>query len=116
MFITLIVNTIIYSVPYIAASLGETISQRAGIYNVGLEGYMLVGALGGYYGALLTDNVLIGLLFGIILGMVLSAVHAILTITFKADQIISGISIWLIGLGLTSYFYQMSSLRGNIEV
>lgn len=110
----LLANMLLYSVPFIAAGLGETISQRAGVYNVGLEGYMLMGALLGYYGAYLSGNMWIGLLAGMCAGLLLSVVHAILCVVYRADQIISGIAIWLVGLGLSSYIYQMFAVRSFI--
>jgi ABC-type uncharacterized transport system permease subunit len=110
----LFANMLLYSVPFIAAALGESVSQRAGVYNVGLEGYMLMGALLGYYGAHFSGSAWIGLLIGIVAGLLLSSVHAVLTVIYKADQIISGIAIWLIGLGLSSYIYQMFAVRSFI--
>jgi len=107
----LVANMLLYSVPFIAAALGETVSQRAGVYNVGLEGYMLMGALLGYYGAYLTGSAWLGLMVGIVAGLILSLVHAVLTVVYRADQIISGIAIWLVGLGLSSYIYQMFAVR-----
>jgi ABC-type uncharacterized transport system permease subunit len=106
----------LYSVPFIAAALGELISQKAGVYNIGLEGYMLVGALTSYLVTNSSGSPWLGLLAGILSGMALSLIHALLTITFKADQIISGISIWLIGLGLTTYLFQMLKIKTYVDV
>jgi ABC-type uncharacterized transport system permease subunit len=116
MITVIVASMFLYSVPFIAAALGELISQKAGVYNIGLEGYMLVGALTSYFVATSSGSPWIGLLCGILSGMVLSLIHGVLTITFKADQIISGISIWLIGLGLTTYLFQMSKIKTYVDV
>lgn len=89
---------------YIIASLGEIIAERAGILNLGMEGMMLVGALTGYITTVITGNVWIGLGVAIIGGILMSLIHAFLTISLKSDQVISGVMLTLLGTGLTTYF------------
>lgn len=89
---------------FIIASLGEIIAERAGILNLGMEGMMLVGALTGYIATVITGNVWIGLVVAIIGGILMSLLHAFLTITLKSDQVISGVMLTLLGTGLTTYF------------
>jgi len=96
--------------PLLLAALGELISERGGVLNLGVEGMMLVGALAGYMAALITGSPWIGLAVGILAGAVLSLIHAVLCITLKADQVISGVTLTLLGTGLTTFFGQSSLL------
>jgi len=89
---------------FIIGALGEIIAERAGILNLGMEGMMLVGALTGYMTTVVTGNPWIGLGVAIVGGMLMSLIHAFLTITLKSDQVISGVMLTLLGTGLTTYF------------
>ena len=88
----------------ILAGLGELITERAGVLNLGVEGMMLTGALGGFIATVLTGSHWLGFGVGIVCGVLLAAVHAFLCITLNADQVISGVMITLLGGGLTTYF------------
>jgi general nucleoside transport system permease protein len=90
--------------PLMIVMLGETLTQRTGVINLGIEGEMLMGACLGFAVAATTGSPLMGLISGSIAGAVLSAVHAGLVLGAKANQIGSGLAVWMIGLGLTSYF------------
>jgi len=103
-----------YSVPLVFASLGEAVSERSGVYNLGLEGYMLAGAFFGYYFMVLSDSLLIALFFGALAGLLLSLVHAFLTITLRLDQIIIGIALWFFSMGLTTFLYRAMGSRPSI--
>lgn len=82
------------------AAIGETLTERSGIQNLGVEGMMLVGAMAGFKIALNTGNVWLGLLAAIAAGGVLSLAHALVTIHFQADQTVSGLSLTFLGTGL----------------
>jgi len=86
------------------AGMGELISERAGVLNLGVEGMMLVGALGGFIVTVVTGSYWLGFGAGIVLGMLLSLVHAFLCITLKSNQVISGVMLTLLGTGLTTFF------------
>jgi simple sugar transport system permease protein len=92
------------STPLLLVTLGETLTQRVGIINLGVEGQMLGGACAGFAVAAVTGDPLLGFAAGAVAGVLLSAVHAILCLGFGANQIGSGIAVWTLGLGLTSYF------------
>ena len=92
------------STPLLVVTLGETLTQRVGIINLGVEGQMLGGACTGFAVAAVTGDPLIGFAAGAGAGVLLSAVHAILCLACGANQIGSGIAVWTLGLGLTSYF------------
>jgi simple sugar transport system permease protein len=101
--------------PVLVPSLGEALSERSGVYNVGVEGYMLVGAMFGYFGAHWTGSLVIGLLAGIAGGALLSLIHAFLSITMRSDQVVSGIGIWLFGIGFTGYLFRLLPIRDPVR-
>jgi ABC-type uncharacterized transport system permease subunit len=90
-------------------ALGGVISERSGVINIAMEGMMLVGAYAGVMGARATNSVVGGVLIAIIAGSLLALVHAIVSVNFKADQIISGIAINLAALGLTNYLLPLQT-------
>jgi len=85
------------------AALGELIGQRSGILNVGIEGVMLFGATLGFITAQSTGSYLLGFLVGIAVGGLLGLLHGFFSITLGGDQVVSGMGIWILGFGLTTY-------------
>jgi simple sugar transport system permease protein len=86
------------------AGLGELISERAGVLNLGVEGMMLTGALGGFITTVVTGSYWLGFGAGILCGVALALIHAVLCITLKSNQVISGVMMTLLGIGLTTFF------------
>jgi simple sugar transport system permease protein len=84
------------------AGIGEIFAERAGILNLGVEGMMLMGAMAGFSTSLATNNVWLGLVVAILAGGVLSLVHAVVTIHFQAEQVISGLALTFLGTGLAT--------------
>ncbi len=84
-------------------ALGGVISERSGVVNIAMEGMMLTGAYAGVMVALSTNNLLLGVLGAIIAGGLMALIHAVISINFKANQIVSGIAINIAALGLTNY-------------
>ncbi|MGD8730360.1 MAG: ABC transporter permease [Anaerolineales bacterium] len=85
------------------AALGELIGQRSGILNVGIEGVMLFGATLGFITATATGSYVLGFLVGILIGGLLGLLHGFFSITLGGDQVVSGMGIWILGFGLTTY-------------
>lgn len=102
---TFLQGTIRTATPLAFAALGETIVERAGIINVGLEGAIITGAFGGFVIAGITGT-WTGLLGAGVAGMVVAALFAFFTIRLRADQIIGGTAISLFSLGLTATLYR----------
>ena len=84
-------------------ALGGVISERSGVINIAMEGMMLTGAYAGVIVALSTHVLLLGVLGAMIAGGLMALVHAVISINFKANQIVSGIAINIAALGLTNY-------------
>lgn len=94
------------AVPLLVSSLGEMYGQRSGVLNLGVDGIMLLGAFGGYYVTLQSGNVWLGLLVGIGIGIVLGAASAVISVSLLAEQGISGIGVYLFGLGMSDLLFQ----------
>ncbi len=89
--------------PLLFATLGEIITERSGVLNLGLEGVMITGAMVGFYFSYVTGNPWIGILAGGFAGLLLAMVHAFFTVTLKVDQAVTGLMLVLFGLGITGF-------------
>jgi len=99
--------------PYLFAALGETFSQRSGVLNLGVEGQMLMGAFAGFYVTFQTQNPWLGLLAAAVIGALMGLAMAVVSVTFKAEQGISGIGFYLFGLGMSELLFHR--LLGTVE-
>ncbi len=95
------------TVPIAFAAIGDVFAERSGIYNIGLEGMMLFGAFGAALGSFLTGNPVFGALLGMLFGAAGAAVLALLSIRLKIDQIVCGIAINLVALGVTAFLARL---------
>ena len=98
------------------ATLGEIFSQRSGIMNLGVEGMMLIGAMGAFSVAVTTGNPWLGLVVAMILGGLLSQIHAFITITLHADQVVSGLALTFVGTGLSLVLGEGLSKAGTVAL
>ena len=89
--------------PLILASLGGLFSERSGLVNIALEGILLTGAFASIVATFYTGNPWAGVFAGVFAGVLISLIHAIVSIVFKADQIVSGVAINLLAMGLTQF-------------
>jgi simple sugar transport system permease protein len=92
--------------PFLLAALGETIGQRAGVLNLGVEGVMLLGAFAAYYTKLETGSTVAAIGMAVLVGLVMGVLYSIITLIMHAEQGISGIGIFLFGLGFTDLLFQ----------
>ena len=97
------------AMPLAFAGLGETIAEKTGIVNIGMEGVMLSGAFFSFAGAFFTGSILLGLLCGMAGGAAVSLIHALLSIKLAKDQSVSGLAINIFVLGVTSFLYKLMS-------
>ncbi|MGI8838092.1 MAG: ABC transporter permease [Pyrinomonadaceae bacterium] len=101
--IALIWSTIRLATPLILAALGGMFSERAGIINIALEGMMLAGAFTAAAVTYAVGNPFVGLAAGVAAGMLIAGIHAVATIRFKADQVVTGTAINILMLGLPAF-------------
>ena len=100
--------------PYLFAALGETVSQRAGVLDLGVDGIMLMGSFVAFYVVFKTGNLWLGVAASIGVGILMGLLMAVISVTFQAEQGISGIGLYLFGLGLSSLLFRtmIGSVKG----
>lgn len=91
--------------PFLLAALGETVGQRSGVINLGVDGIMLLSAFATYFVAVKSHSLLEGVLAGAATGLVMGVITAVVSVTLKAEQGISGIGIYLFGLGFSDLLF-----------
>lgn len=89
--------------PVLYAALGELLTQRSGVVNLGLEGIMLAGACAAVVASLYTGSALAGVLAAALAGGLLGLVHAVVCVRFRANQVAAGLALTLLGSGLTAF-------------
>lgn len=98
------------------ASIGEILAERSGVLNLGIEGMMLIGAMFAYRTAVATGDPWLGLLYGMLAGGALSLLHALVTVTFQADQVVSGLATNFVGVGLSMVLGEGLSKAGAVSL
>ncbi|MEA1975765.1 MAG: ABC transporter permease [Bacillota bacterium] len=96
-------SVIISGTPLLLATLGEIMTEKSGHLNLGVEGLMLLGAVGGFGIGFITSNPILALLGAIILGAFGGLIYAFLTVTLRANQVVSGLALTIFGTGISSY-------------
>jgi len=86
------------------ATVGEIITERSGILNLGVEGIMLMGAFFGFYLAYTTESLLLAIIGAAIIGGLMGLIHAFMTITLQANQVVSGLALTMFGTGASAFF------------
>lgn len=99
--------------PYLFAALGETFAQRSGVLNLGVDGMMLMGAFAGFFVVFYTGNPWLGVVAALLVGLLMGLLMAVVSVTMQAEQGISGIGLYLFGLGLSSLLFKMTI--GSVE-
>jgi len=99
--------------PYLYAAIGETFAQRSGVLNLGVEGIMLMGAFCGFYTVFQTGSLILGLLAAAAIGALMGLGMAFISVTLKAEQGISGIGLYMFGLGTSSLLFKTT--LGTVE-
>lgn len=105
--VSLLAATLRISPPIVLASIGGAYSERSGIINIGLEGMILTGAFAGVATTYFVGNPWIGVAAAVLAGGVLGLLHAVLCIRFKANQVVSGVGVNILALGLTTLLLQV---------
>ena len=100
----LIAAAIASGTPLLLAALGELVTERAGVLNLGVEGTMLVGAIAGFAATIATGSVWIGLVMAACAGMLFGALFAGLVVTLRLNQVVTGLAFTVLGTGISSFF------------
>jgi ABC-type uncharacterized transport system permease subunit len=98
------------------ATLGEILAERSGVMNLGVEGMMLIGAMSGYSVAISTGNPWLGVLVAMIAAALLSQIHAFIVITLHADQVVSGLALTFLGIGISLVLGDGLSKAGTVAL
>jgi simple sugar transport system permease protein len=106
--VSVLASGIRLATPYLYASIGETFGQRSGVLNLGVEGVMLMGAFSSFYAVYRTESLVLGVLAALVVGLLMGLATALINVTLKAEQGISGIGIYLFGLGLSELLFNVS--------
>ncbi len=106
--ISVIAATLRVATPLLFAALGETIAEKAGILNLGIEGTMVFAAFVGFWAAKISGVLWVGLLAAIFAGVALGLLMALLTVTLGLSQHVSGLGVTLLGTGLALFFFRLA--------
>ncbi|MFH0802352.1 MAG: ABC transporter permease [bacterium] len=98
---TLLAGALRAGTPLVFATIGEIFTERAGVLNLGIEGILLSGALSAFAVAQMTGSLWAGVGAGILMGLLLGAIHAFLSVSLRANQVVSGLSLTIFGTGLS---------------
>ncbi len=109
----ILTSAIRLATPYLYASIGEAFAQSSGVVNLGVDGIMLMGAYAGFFVALHTGNLWLGMLAAMLVGLLMGLLMSVISVTLKAEQGISGIGLYMFGLGLSSLLFKV--LVGTVQ-
>jgi simple sugar transport system permease protein len=104
--VSILTVTIQAGTSLVYASVGEILTERSGILNLGLEGIMIMGAVSAFAAAYHTGSLLAGIAVAMLVGALMASIHAFLTISLRADQVVTGLALTLFGVGLSSFLGQ----------
>ena len=107
-FIGVLTSAIRLATPYLYASIGEMFAQLSGVVNLGVDGIMLMGAYSAFYVALNTGSLWLAVAAAALVGLLMGLLMSVISVTLKAEQGISGIGLYLFGLGLSSLLYKVT--------
>ncbi len=98
-----IAAALVSGTPILIAALGELLSERAGVLNLGLEGTMLIGAVNGFIATQISGSVLVGVFAALAAGALFGLLFAILVVTIRLDQVVTGLAFMILGGGLSAF-------------
>jgi simple sugar transport system permease protein len=113
--VVVLASAVAYGTPLLYAALGELLTERSGVLNLGVEGMMLVGAVMGFWAVQRTDSLLLAILVAAAAGGAMALIHAFLVVTLRANQIVSGLALTIFAgaAGLSSYLGNDLNVAGQ---
>jgi simple sugar transport system permease protein len=102
--ISTLIRTLVAGTPLLLGTLGEIVTERSGVLNLGVEGMMAIGAMTAFTVTLTTGNPWFGLLAAVLAGSLSAGIHAFVSVTLKANQVVSGLALTMLGLGVAGLF------------
>jgi len=102
--ISVLTRTLIAGTPLLLGTLGEIITERSGVLNLGVEGMMAVGAMSAFTVTLITGSPWLGLLAAVLAGALAAGLHAFVCVSLRANQVVSGLALTMLGLGVSGLF------------
>jgi simple sugar transport system permease protein len=113
--VSMLAATLTSATPIVLAALGGILSERSGVTNIALEGIMLTSAYIAFATGILTGSALVGVLAAVIAGALIAALHALLSIKYKTNQVVSGTVINLFAVGITGYLYRQFDTNQDLS-
>lgn len=113
--VTWLAATLVMGTPLVLAGLGEFLAEKTGVLNLGTEGMMLVGAVSGFIAFVETDSQIAGFAVSMLAGAAMASLFALLTQTFRANQVASGLALTIFGVGLSAFMgrpYEGEGIEG----
>jgi ABC-type uncharacterized transport system permease subunit len=104
MIISTLIRTLLAGTPLLLGTLGEIVTERSGVLNLGVEGMMAIGAMTAFTVTMTTGSPWLGLLAAVAAGTLAAGIHAFVSITLKANQVVSGLALTMLGLGVSGLF------------
>ena len=104
--VSILTVTIQAGTSLVFATVGEILTERSGILNLGLEGIMIMGAVTAFAGVFHSQSLIIGIVIAMLVGGLLASIHAFLTISLRTDQVVTGLALTIFGSGLASFLGQ----------
>ncbi len=116
-FLGILLATLRIATPLLLAALGELVCESSGVLNLSLEGTMTMGAFTGFYIANETGNLFLGLVAAAVGGMFLALIMALMTVTVKVNQVVAGLALNILGLGLAFFWYRsVYEAEGSVAI
>lgn len=119
MLINFLVAAVLAGTPLLFGTVGEIIDQKSGQLNLGVEGMMALGACAGFMAGYRTDSLVIALIAAFLAGAAAALIYAVLTVTFMADQNVTGLTLTIFGIGLSNFIGEYNitrSVTGNLKL
>ncbi|MEM7341719.1 MAG: ABC transporter permease [Actinomycetota bacterium] len=114
--LSVMVGAVRIATPLLLAAIGEMVTERSGILNLGIEGTLTFAAFISFVTVDRTDSLVLGVLFGALAGVLVSLVMAVLTVTFKVEQVVAGLALNLLGVGFSFYLLRAVFDDGGTDV